>query len=289
MSVSDLGLYKEPSKGTGVPCNFIKPPYLSSIDDPLWVDAQQQWQEIELQLERIKEPVCALILEPIIQGAGGMLCYSAHFLEQLAGWAKKNGIYLIADEIMTGLGRTGLWLAGQHAKINPDIICLSKGLTSGSIPFSCVMIDHSLFSLFYDDYHQGKSFLHSHTFSGHALGASAALATIKVMQQENIIPYAQELGATMLSCLRQVAQSCGKLTQVRGIGAVVAAELVNHEGVDRIGTKLYEHALKLGALIRPIGNTLYWLPPLNTDKKIIEQLAEITLNSINKTYGLSDG
>jgi adenosylmethionine-8-amino-7-oxononanoate aminotransferase len=283
MSVSDLGLYKAPYEGFGVTCHFIEPPYVTGSTDALWSECEAHWKRVEPQLEQIKEQVCALILEPIIQGAGGMLCYSAEFLKKLALWTKKNNIYLIADEIMTGLGRTGTWLASEHASVDPDLICLSKGLTSGSIPFSCVMIDHQVFDLFYGDYHSGRSFLHSHTYSGNPLAISASLATLNIMQEEQIIPYAEHLGTIMLRHLKEIAALTGQLTEVRGVGAVVAANLAGKEG-HRIGQAIYEHALTLGALIRPIGNTLYWLPPLNTDEKTIEHLAEITLHSITLAY-----
>ncbi len=284
MSVSDLGLYKAPYEALGAPCHFIDNiPYVTNQNDPLWHNCEMHWQTIEKQLDAISDKVCAIIVEPIIQGVAGMMCYSADFLKRLAVWAKQKDIYFIADEIMTGLGRTGEWLACDHAQVEPDLICLSKGLTSGSIPLSCVMIDHAVFELFYDDYAKGKSFLHSHTHSGNSLAVSAALATIKVMQEEKINLQAQQLGSYMFDCMQEIAQISGKLTVVRGVGAVVAANLepTKHS---RIGKVVYEHALNHGALIRPIGNALYWLPPLNTNKEIIGKLAEITLNSIRRAY-----
>lgn len=284
MSVSDLGIYKAPYESFGVTCHFIENiPYVSGKEDPLWDHCDAHWGKIESQLSKICDKVCAIIVEPLVQGAGGMLCYSAAFLKKLALWAKANNIYLIADEIMTGLGRTGEWLASNHAGIDPDLICLSKGLTSGSIPLSCVMIDSSIFELFYDEYASGNSFLHSHTYSGNSLAVSAALATIKTMRNEEIIKQAQSLGDYMLTCLQDVAKLSGRLTNVRGLGGIVAADLENLEQ-ERIGSKIYQHALDYGALIRPIGNTLYWLPPLNTNKEIIGKLSEITLHSIKRAY-----
>ncbi len=284
MGVSDLGRYKKPYETFSIPCYFIDNiPYVSSADDPLWQCADHYWESIVKELDKISEHVCALILEPIIQGAGGMLCYSADFLRRISSWAKSKDIYLIADEIMTGWGRTGQWLACEHANISPDLICLSKGMTSGSIPLSCVMIDNTIFNLFYDDYHKGNSFLHSHTYSGNPLAVSAALATIKTIREEKIIDRAQQLGKVMFHYLTQVSEESGKLCNVRGIGAVVAADLTAVADY-RIGHEVYQQALKYGALIRPIGRTLYWLPPLNTDKEIIGKLAEITLNSINAAY-----
>lgn len=283
MSISDLDLYKAPYESLGVVCHFIDAPYLNNTSDPLWTNCQEHWELVKKQLESIKGNVCAVVLEPILQGAGGMRCYSADFLQRLSLWAKENDVYLIADEIMTGLGRTGRWLASEYASIDADIICLSKGLTSGSVPLSCVMIDHAVYDLFYADYNEGKSFLHSHTYSGNPLAISAALATLNVMHQEEIIPYAEHLGKLMLQQLNEVALHSGKLSNVRGVGAVVAADLLSEDN-HRIGNELYQQALKFGALIRPIGNVLYWLPPLNTKEETISQLAEITLNSINAAY-----
>lgn len=284
LSVSDLGLYKEPYTGLGLKCHYLTDiPYISDETDPLWIDSKSQWLKIEPQLEQWKENCCAMIVEPIVQGAGGMLCYSADFLRRLSQWAKANGIYLIADEIMTGMCRTGEWLACQHAGIKADFICLSKGLTSGSIPFSCVLIDDPVYQLFYQDYHLGRSFLHSHTFSGHALGVSAALATIKVMEDENINAKAKQMGQQMHAFMNEISVLSGKLSNVRCIGAIVAADL-HPSSTRRIDYQLYQEALKQGALLRPLGNKLYWLPPLTSDSDSIVKLAEITLNSIMAVY-----
>ncbi len=281
LSVSDLGIYKAPYEGTGVNCHFIESmPYVGGTSDPLWSDCEAHWQLVLPQLELIKDTTCAVILEPIIQGAAGMLCYSANFLQKIAAWAKANDIYLITDEIMTGIGRTGTWLASSHANITPDLICLSKGLTSGSIPMSCVMIDSAVYDLFYDE----SSFLHSHTYSGNPLGIAAALATIRVIQEEDILPHVSKISSLMVNHFNDIAQSTGKLINVRGFGAIVAAELVPCTHNKKIGSKLYEAALNLGALLRPIRNTLYWLPPLNASEKTIGNLAQITLNSINTVY-----
>ncbi|WP_115709066.1 adenosylmethionine--8-amino-7-oxononanoate transaminase [Legionella sainthelensi] len=286
MSISDLGIYKAPYTSFNLKCHFIDDlPYVTGKTDPLWTNCETYWPSIEKQLESIGDNVCALIVEPIIQGAGGMLCYSQDFLKKIALWAKNRNIYLITDEIMTGIGRTGEWLATNHAEIQADIICLSKGLTSGSIPLSCVMIDHSIFELFYADYSSGKSFLHSHTYSGNPLAVSAALATIRTIREEKLITHVQNIGEHMLTALAEVAQLCGKLTNIRGIGAVVAADLEDSTH-HRVGNKVYQQALSHGALIRPIGNTLYWLPPLNTSHEIIGKLAEITLKSIKGAYAI---
>ena len=284
LSVSDLGLYKKPFEGFGPQCHFLQNiPYVTNPNDPLWHQAEAQWALTEKTLETLKPTVCAIIVEPIVQGAGGMQCYSADFLRKIATWAKANQIYLIADEIMTGLGRTGKWLACDHAGITPDMMCLSKGLTSGTLPLSCVLIDDPIYQLFYHDFLEGDSFLHSHTYSGNALAVSAALATIKTMKAEGILEQTKTLSMTMQQYFSDIASITGKITNVRSIGAIVAGDLIDN-GSKRLGYQLQQAALQRGALLRPIGNTLYWLPPLTTDKETIGKLAEITLNSIQDIY-----
>lgn len=283
LAVSDLGIYKKPYEGYGPTCHFIDAPYLNSDQALGWSDAKDPWQAVEKTLENLKDRVCAVIVEPIIQGAAGLRLYSADFLKRLANFAKANDILLIADEIMTGMCRTGEWFASELAGVSPDMICLSKGLTSGTTPFSLVLIDHAIYRLFFNDYNPANAFLHSHTYSGNALGVAAALATIQVMETENIREKSQRLGQFMLKQFQQIATSSGKLENVRSIGAIVAAELALSDK-PRPGFAFYQQALKHGALIRPIGRTLYWMPPLNTDEETLVKLAEITLNSINAAY-----
>ena len=209
-----------------------------------------------------------------------MKIYSQNFLARLSRWAKANHIHLIADEIMTGIGRTGKMLACEHAKIVPDFICLSKGLTSGWLPFSAVLTYDEMYHVFYDDYQTGKAFLHSHTYSGNVLAASIALETLNIIREENVCEKAALLGKTMLEKMNAVAQKTGQLIDVRGIGALVAADLIPDPTRPRLGYEIYQEAINQGALLRPLGNTLYWLPPLNSDFTLIEELENITTNAI---------
>lgn len=284
LSVGDLRQYRQYYGEHGPKCHIINPlPYVNQQTEPLWRNAEDSWLKLKPDLEQIKTKVCAIVFEPIVQGAAGMLCYSADFLKKLAIWARQNGIYLIADEIMTGIGRTGKWLACEHAAVDPDLICLSKGLTGGTIPFSCVAIAHDLYELFYDDYQNGKSFLHSHTYSANPLGVAAALATLQTIETEGILEQAQQLGHLMHANFAELAATTGKLMNVRSVGAIVAADLVPINK-PRLGFKLAQEALARGALLRPIGNTLYWLPPLNISHDVIAKLAKITLNAIEAVY-----
>jgi len=290
LAASDLGIYKKPFTAILPKIDFLTGfPYVSSMHDPLWHNCSSYWPNILRQLEALKYTLTAIIVEPIVQGAGGMLIYSADFLQRLATWAQNNDIHLIADEIMTGFGRTGLPLACQHANIKPDFICIAKGLTSGWLPLSAVLTTDAIYQLFYDDHATGKAFLHSHTHSGNALAASVALACLQVMEQENIYAIAQQRGALMLQLMQQIALTTGKLQNIRSIGAIVAADLIippQHPPESRLGFMVYKAAMARGALLRPLGNTIYWLPPLNVPLETLYELQAITKQAITDVYAI---
>lgn len=287
LSVSDLGIYRDPYRAMLFDPVLIEPLYVSGNTDPAWNDAQAHWQKIEPILLACCEETTAIIVEPIVQGAGGMKVYSQDFLARLATFAKAHDIHLIADEIMTGIGRTGKMLASEHANITPDFICLSKGLTSGWMPFSVVLTTEAIYQAFYDDYEKGKSFLHSHTYSGHALGASLALATLQVMEQECLCTKSEHLQSIMRGFMETIASETGLLHNIRGIGSIIAADLVKDRLPPRAGYRLYHEAVKLGALLRPIGNTVYWMPPFTISHAELEALHHITLQAVKRLFNLS--
>ena len=281
LSVSDLGLYRAPYTPLLFESHFIASlPYVFSTEDPLWKDCSSHWMEIEKKLIPLAHQITAIIVEPIVQGAGGMKIYSQDFLRRLWKFTKQNHIHLIADEMMTGLGRTGRILACHYAEIEPDFLGLSKGLTGGFLPFSAILTTQAIYDLFYDDYQTGKSFLHSHTYSGNALAAAVALEVLNVIEEENICKQAEEVGKVMLQGMREIAEKTGRLENIRGIGAMVAADLVTKEKTKRIGFEVYQKATELGALLRPLGNTIYWLPPLNISMETLAELKEITKQAI---------
>ena len=284
LSVSDCGIYKAAYQSQLTDHPMLRGiPYVSGIDDPLWSDCSALWPAIETQLEQFREQATAIILEPLVQGAGGMLIYSADFLQRLAAWAKANNVHLILDEIMTGFGRTGKMLASDYCNIEADFICLSKGLSSGYLPISAVLTHDGIYDLCYDDYNKGKSFLHSHTYSGNALAASVALETLKVFEDENIIEQTQTLSKAMGERFKQVSEHTGCVTNIRQLGAVIAGDIhsdSNHE--PRLGYQVFRDAVANGAWLRPLGNTLYWFPPLNTSIDTLDDLADITEASIRR-------
>ena len=172
-------------------------------------------------------------------------------------------------------------MASQHAGIDADLVCLSKGLTSGWLPFSAVLIPDRVYDLFYDDYGTGKAFLHSHTYTGNALAARVALEALRVMDDENVYAQSRNNGARMRTLMQEIADETGLLKGIRQVGSVVAAELVLPTPMERAGYQVYQEAVKLGALLRPLGNTLYWLPPLNTPEETLLDLQDITARALS--------
>jgi adenosylmethionine-8-amino-7-oxononanoate aminotransferase len=281
MSVSDVGLYRAPYESVLFDSVILSPlPYVNGCEDPIWQDCEAAWSVIEKQLTSLADTTTAVIVEPIVQGAGGMKIYSADFLKRLRVWTQKNNIHLIADEIMTGIGRTGKMLACEHAQIEPDFLCLAKGLTAGWLPLSAVLTRATIYDLFYDDYASGKSFLHSHTHSGNALAVSVANAVLNIVQQENFCDRAQSLGKMMREQMQAVAEKTQRLKNIRGVGALVAADLMVTDASRRVGYEVFQQAVTLGALLRPIGNTIYWLPPLTLSDQTLEELTHITAQAI---------
>lgn len=292
LSVSDLGLYRRPYEPWLHPVTFLNPiPYINSRNEALWQDCGSYWQKMLLQLEANKEELSAIIVEPVMQGATGMQIYSQDLLKKLRQWCKANQVHLIADEILTGFGRTGYALACEHAGIQPDFICLGKGLTSGWLPMSAVLTSDAIYQTFYDDYETGKYFLHSHTFGGNALAAAVAVETMNILAEEEIYAQVRQREQLLRNAMEAVARHTGRLTSIRNIGGMVAADLIVEPDrkTQRMGFEVYLEAVKLGALLRPLGNTIYWLPPLNIEQATLEQLQSITEQAIANAFNSSQG
>lgn len=287
LAATDMRIFRNPYEELLPQFSFLQNiPYVTSKSDPLWHDCSKYWSKILEQLNTQKEQLTAIIVEPIVQGAGGMLIYSKDFLQRLKAWTVENHVHLIADEIMTGFGRTGMPFAFQYAEIEPDFACIAKGLTAGWLPMSAVLTTNKIYELFYSDFSQGKSFLHSHTHSGNVLAAAVALENLKILEEENIYAEVNKTEKLLSDLMQQVSNETGRLKNIRHIGAIVAADLILDEkqSKQRYGYKVFQTATALGALMRPIGNTIYWLPPLNIKSSTLRQLSSITIKAINLVF-----
>ena len=281
-SISDLGLYNKPFTSlSNKNIKLDKIEYVNSIEEEKKIT---YWQQIEKKLEKNKDKLASIIIEPIVQGAAGMKIYSPDLLVKLSKWAKKNSVYLIVDEIMTGLGRTGEILASNYAKIEPDFICLMKNLTAGWIPLSVVLTKNSIYQKFYDDYETGKAFMHSNTFSGNSLGVAAALKVLEIYEEENLFARVKKDSHKLINILKNTNEKLNCFKNIRGIGFIAAADLKSDEfNKTRWGYHIYQEAVQLGLLLRPLGDTIYLLPPFNVKESTLEMVNEIIPKAIKKT------
>lgn len=280
LSVSDVGIFKDPYRSMVFSTTFITPPYVNNVNDPLWHNCESHWKTIEKKLAPLAETTTAIIVEPILQGSGHMKIYSQDFLRRLYAWAKENNIHFIADEILTGLGRMGKMLACEYAEITPDFICLAKNLTAGWMPMSAVLTSNAIYNLFYDDYETGNTFLHSHTFSGNVLSAAIANEVFNIIQEENICEKAQKMGEILRTYLSEIAEETGRLKSIRGVGGMAAADLMVDDPERRMGFEIFQKATQLGAYLRPLGNTIYWFPPVTTELQTLRELKQMTQQAI---------
>jgi adenosylmethionine-8-amino-7-oxononanoate aminotransferase len=231
--------------------------------------------------------VCAFILEPLVQCAGGMRMHDPVYLQRARELCDANGAFLIADEIATGFGRTGTMFACEQAGVMPDLLCLSKGLTGGFLPLSAVLATQALYDAFLDDSRE-RAFLHSHSYTGNPLACAAALATLDIFAGEDVIVRNRST-AEVMRTLAAPFTDHPHVADVRQAGMVVAFELTRNgdkrtpfPAEARVGLHAYTAALKRGVVLRPLGNVLYWMPPYCVDDDHLDLLAQTTLAAIEE-------
>ncbi|HET9750269.1 MAG TPA: adenosylmethionine--8-amino-7-oxononanoate transaminase [Casimicrobiaceae bacterium] len=199
----------------------------------------------------------ALIVEPLVQGARGMAMYAPRYLAAARELTRAHGVHLIADEIMTGFGRTGTMFACEQAAITPDFLCLSKGITGGYLPLSCVLTTDDVFATFYDD-DVARGFLHSHSYTGNALACRAALAVLDIFRDDDVIARNREKAAQWRrGCEPLVAHP--RVQSFRQCGMIVAFDVADADA--QFGQRFAVAALARGIVLRPIGSTVYYMLP----------------------------
>ena len=247
------------------------------------------FENAEKYFSKYGDTTAAIIVEPLLQGSAGMRIYPALYLRKLRKLCDETGVLLIADEIATGFGRTGKMFACDHAQISPDIMCISKGLTGGYMPMAITITTQKIYDAFYADYSEGRAFMHSHTYSGNPLGCSAALAVQHILRNGKILEKAQITAEYLTNKLFEKLGSHKNVGEIRHIGLINAIELVKNknskESFDpklRIGYQIYKKALKKGLLLRPLGDVLYFNPPLNINKDTLDKAIDRCISSMNE-------
>ncbi len=274
LSVGDVELYKETYEPLLL--NTIQTPVPKNMSEEAAVEAAEKFEE--LCAKRASE-ISAIILEPLIQGAGYMHMYHPKYLVLVREICTKYDVHLIADEVMVGFGRTGELFACEKAGISPDFIVLSKGLTGGYLPLSVVLTSNDIYSKFYCDYNEHKAFLHSHSYTGNALACAAANATLDIFENENIIEKNKELARYMSQKLQKFSE-LSNVKEIRQTGMVAVVELQGYDPKERIGLKVYQYGLEHGVLLRPLGHVVYFMPPYVITKEEIDIMMDVAYEAI---------
>ena len=229
---------------------------------------------LDIWLEKHGDECAAFIFEPLVQGAAGMKMYAPQILREMAIKCREKGVLLIADEVMTGFGRTGSFFACEQAGIIPDFLCLSKGLTGGYLPMGATLTQRDVYKAFYHD-DKAKQFFHSTSFTGNPMACAAALASLDIWEEEDVF-------AQIYDIEREHRKAAGwfaarpDVSDVRVIGSIFALDVIdNVDGyLSQVGSQIYDFMLAHDVLLRPIGNTIYVLPPYCTERAQLERIYE---------------
>ncbi|MDY0402024.1 adenosylmethionine--8-amino-7-oxononanoate transaminase [Sulfurovum sp.] len=275
LSVGDVALYKETYEPLLIANRQVRVPADQSREA-----AEDALAELEEVLHQHADEIAALILEPLVQGAGNMHMYHPAYLAGARQLTRKYGVHLIADEIMTGFGRTGKMFACEHADISPDFMTLSKGLTGGYLPLSVVMTTDEIYSAFYCDYSEYKAFLHSHSYTGNPLACSAALATLELFEQEDVLGSNREKSRYIWERAEKIA-ALSNVKEIRQQGMITAIELQGYSAQERVGISVYRYALNRGVLLRPLGHVVYFMPPYTISYEEIDKMVDVAYEGID--------
>lgn len=224
-------------------------------------------------LSRHADVTAAVIVEPLVQGAAGMAMYHPAYLIKVRELCDRHGVHLIADEIAVGFGRTGTLFACEQAGIRPDFMCLSKGITGGYLPLSVVLTRDRIYAAFYDD-STARGFLHSHSYTGNPLACRAALAVLDIFEQDRVIDKNRDASLIMRRIFSEVAAH-NRVRNFRQAGMILAFDVI--DAPSGFAADFHHRALSHGVFLRPIGNTVYFMPPYILGPEEMRLLADTTL------------
>jgi adenosylmethionine---8-amino-7-oxononanoate aminotransferase len=241
--------------------------------------ARRSAAALETWLAEHHEGAAALIVEPMVQCAAGMAMHDAEYLRLARMLCDRYEVHLVVDEIATGFGRTGTMFAHQQAGIRPDFICLSKGLTGGTLPLSAVLTTDAVYEAFYDD-EVARGFLHSHSYTGNPLACRAALATLEIFEREEVLARNVGLARAMDEALLPLTRH-PRVRHARRLGMIWAWDVPS--ALPQFARRYHHHAMARGLLLRPIGNTIYAMPPYVLDAEAVQHLAGGAVAALDAT------
>ncbi|EGL81520.1 adenosylmethionine-8-amino-7-oxononanoate aminotransferase [Caldalkalibacillus thermarum TA2.A1] len=245
-------------------------------------------QALHHVLQEHHQQVAALIVEPMIQGAGGMITMPPGFLSEVARLCREFDVLLICDEVATGFGRTGRMFACEHEAVRPDIMTVAKGITGGYLPIAATLTTETIYEAFYADYTELKTFFHGHSYTGNQLGCAVALANLELFERENLVEQVAEKAAFIAPLLQELA-SLDHVGEVRQIGLMAGVELVQDKETrqpfaweNRMGYRVSLKMRELGMLTRPMGDVLVFMPPLCSTREELQEMISIMRQAIEQ-------
>ena len=290
LAVGNVELYKEIYRPLLMDVITVPSPDCFGRDPgERWAEhSRRKFAHMETALAQHAHETAAVIVEPLVQCAGGMRMYDPVYLELLRAACDRCDVHLIADEIAVGFGRTGTLFACEQAGIRPDFMCLSKGLTGGYLPLSAVLTTEPVYAAFYDEYVRLNAFLHSHSFTGNPLACAAARASLRIFRDDNILERNRALAAHMGARAREL-EDHPHVAEVRQRGMIVAIELVRDKAKrepypwqERRGLVVYRHGLERGVLLRPVGDVVYFMPPYVIAPEEIDLMVDVARDGIER-------
>jgi adenosylmethionine-8-amino-7-oxononanoate aminotransferase len=238
-------------------------------------------------LARHEEEVAAVVLEPLVQGAAGMLTHPPGYLRAVRQLCDRHRVLLICDEVATGFGRTGTMFACEQEGVSPDLLCLAKGLTGGYMPLAATLASERIYEAFLGSYSEFKTFFHGHTYTGNPLACAAALASLDVFETERTLVRIQPK-IRLLSEWLQGVERMREVREVRQRGLMVGIDLGEHDPELRLGHRVVLEARRRGVIVRPLGDVIVMMPPLSISKQDLRRLVGVVAESIRAAYPVAE-
>lgn len=286
VSVGAIPLYHDVFRPMLFPTHVIPYPYVYRHEDGEREAMEATLTALRNVLETSADEIAAIIVEPIVQGASGILIMPEGCLREMAALCRTYGVLFIADEVATGFGRTGAMFACDLEEVSPDLMVIGKGLTGGYLPVAATLATDEVYSAFYADYEEQKTFFHGHSFTGNPLGCAVALANLKLFEERNLVEGVR-VKAAFVEHKLSVLKDSPHVGDIRQKGLMLGIELVRdkatrepYDWADRIGVRVTERARELGMLTRPLGNVVVFMPPLASTEAELEAMIDILMQSI---------